>query len=361
MRKWSLVLSLLLLFSGCASEQTKQPELLDPVGVTLDMVQVKREDIYQAEYYSGKVIPYVEELSFQIDGVISQMNVVAGQEVKKGQVLAALDQSEEEKRVEEAQRELDFQKKTANSQNAQLTCQIEIAQKELEKLKQENAAAGEQQLKQLEIEQLRSDLQYQKTQQQLNQKRLADKLASLRENLGNNQIVAPFDGRVVYLSQQFTQGSWIQSEQPLIYFADNTRLSVDCDLISAAEVENAHRVYAQIGTNQLDVTYVPLTTQDYLDSTLSEVELKTRFRLSGENVNVKSGDDARICVVSQYRADTLTVPVNAVYKDGGGSYVYLIDDDGKQQRITVKTGVRTSVKVEILEGLSEGDTVYVKD
>ena len=56
----------------------------------------------------------------------------------------------------------------------------------------------------------------------------------------------------------------------------------------------------------------------------------------------------------------LTVPVNALYRDETGQYVYRMED-GKRVRCEVEVGMTSDVKAEILEGLQEGDEVYVKE
>lgn len=362
MKKWCSVLALLLLLSGRGADEAKKPELMEPVGVKSDIVQVEKDTFFETDYYEGRVIPHAEELSFSSDGKISRIAVLPGQEVKKGEVLAELDQTGEQEQAEAAEQELTAQRQAAQSQNRVLSAQIGIAEGELRKLQGENASETEQNLQKLKIEELRTQLKQQQETQRLEEERLAERLSKLRQELGGNQILAPFDGKVIYLLPQCVKGSWVQKEQPVLYLADESRLLVESKLAPAFEVENAHRVYARVGSQEFGVTYLPLTSQDYLDATISEVELKSRFQFSGSTEGLESGDGAIICVVSKYRESALTVPVNAVYKgSGGSSYVYRVDKDGKRERVTVETGISTEARIEILEGLSGGDSVYVKD
>ncbi|WP_139651278.1 efflux RND transporter periplasmic adaptor subunit [Raoultibacter phocaeensis] len=60
--------------------------------------------------------------------------------------------------------------------------------------------------------------------------------------------------------------------------------------------------------------------------------------------------------------DVLTVPVSAVSDAGDQTRFVLVQKpDGALETVTVQTGLSDGTKVEILEGLSEGDTVIVNE
>ena len=52
--------------------------------------------------------------------------------------------------------------------------------------------------------------------------------------------------------------------------------------------------------------------------------------------------------------------MNAVHSGTGGKYVYLMED-GQRVIRNVTLGIVTDAKAEILEGLEEGDLVYVRE
>ena len=93
---------------------------------------------------------------------------------------------------------------------------------------------------------------------------------------------------------------------------------------------------------------------------LDDQELKAKFTFQDPDDFLESGQYAAILVIKSYRENVMTVPVNALYKDGVNYYVYK-EEEGQSVRCDVKTGVISSTKAEILEGLEEGDVVYVKD
>jgi len=75
---------------------------------------------------------------------------------------------------------------------------------------------------------------------------------------------------------------------------------------------------------------------------------------------VDPGDFILVCMVKDYHEQVLSIPNSAVYKDSSGTYVYLMQD-GIRVRQNVTTGYKNNVYTEIVEGLEEGDQVYVKN
>ena len=87
--------------------------------------------------------------------------------------------------------------------------------------------------------------------------------------------------------------------------------------------------------------------------------LSSKFVLE-ENAEVESGQYAVVKIWTVGTENVLTIPVNALYRDQKGYYVYKIID-GERVRCDIKEGLVSEVKAEILEGLEEGDVVYVKE
>ena len=55
--------------------------------------------------------------------------------------------------------------------------------------------------------------------------------------------------------------------------------------------------------------------------------------------------------------NALTIPIEALFDEGGTSYVYLVQSDGTLARTQVEIGTLTETKVEILSGVEAGDEV----
>lgn len=65
--------------------------------------------------------------------------------------------------------------------------------------------------------------------------------------------------------------------------------------------------------------------------------------------------DARIAVSDV--SEAVTIPVEAVFNDGGGTYVYLVGSDSKATKTAVTVGATTDTLAQITSGVKAGDTV----
>lgn len=73
---------------------------------------------------------------------------------------------------------------------------------------------------------------------------------------------------------------------------------------------------------------------------------------------LRHGMFGRLNLVVEKHDDVLGAPLNAISWEGAKRFVFKVDGD-KLARTEVKTGIRNDVHVEILNGLSENDTIVV--
>ena len=76
--------------------------------------------------------------------------------------------------------------------------------------------------------------------------------------------------------------------------------------------------------------------------------------------DVKLGDYALLCLIRDYSENVLAIPRDALFYDGSGYYVYLVENETKIRQ-AVSVGKTTTTMAEIKEGLKEGDVIYVKN
>lgn len=75
-----------------------------------------------------------------------------------------------------------------------------------------------------------------------------------------------------------------------------------------------------------------------------------------ENALLPTGSEVKLYVTSEETKDAMTIPVDAVYYEGGEPYVYVYED-GRVYRRSVETGIYDSATMEILSGLTMEDMV----
>ncbi|MDO5417128.1 MAG: efflux RND transporter periplasmic adaptor subunit [Lachnospiraceae bacterium] len=71
-----------------------------------------------------------------------------------------------------------------------------------------------------------------------------------------------------------------------------------------------------------------------------------------------AGSTVKLYVVSDRTEDAVTLPVDAVYYDGGDSYVYTCEGT-TVHKVMVETGIFDEERIEILSGVEMGDQVIV--
>ena len=130
--------------------------------------------------------------------------------------------------------------------------------------------------------------------------------------------------------------------------------------MSESIIKGSDRIVAKIGETEYTLQYLPMENEEYVTRVLQGDKIKTRFLIEADRETFISGQFAAVMIISGYQNDVLTIPVNALYQETGSPYVYKMSE-GKRIRCDVTVGNISSTKAEILEGLEEGDFVYVKE
>lgn len=351
----------LLGLSGCGKEvqRTEVPILLEPVDAQVDLAEVTLGNVSQIIMYSGEVVPYVEPMSFAADGSLEQIMVMTGDYVKQGDVLAELNTEqllEEKKLLEE---EICYVEKMGEFHDHQAELDIEIANTELLILQENWADEQTCKEKEWEIQKLELQLEQSRELRALELEKKQNALKILLEKEEKNQITAPFDGTVIYV-KDVKRDDGIQAYEPIFYLADESQLSLVTDYIPEKDLANAERIYAKILDKDYEIQSLPYSEEEYISMALHDEKPRATFGFKQMDTTLESGQFAAIIVVKSHREQVLKIPVNALYQDGLECYVYR-KEDGKRVRCDVVTGVISETNAEIIEGLKEGDVVYVKD
>ena len=371
-KKWksalcaALIAALLIsCFALAEPDAETAPELLKPVGVKLDTAVVERRDIYNLAFYDATLAPSVEQLSFVIDGVLDEINVVNGDLVETGAVLATLDQSELQKSADSLARQLAHAQGDLEFQEREDALELQIAELELKQLLQQvedgTADQSAADLKRSDIELKRLQQSQSRELMQLDIDDLQGRLDAVNAQLGNNQIIAPFDGRIVY-QRNAQKGDSVRAYAVFFCIADETHLHIDSSYISQSVLSSANDVYAYIDGHRVDIVPQEIDWQKYITAALTGAEMRTGFDFANESdaEGLESGMYVAVFVKSNQALDALAIPANALYTDSSGRYVYLMNGDTRVRQ-PVSVGRSTTMWVQILDGLQEGDVVYVKE
>jgi RND family efflux transporter MFP subunit len=279
------------------------------------------------------------KISAQIAGRVDALTVAEGDSVRQGQVIARIDT-----------RTLVDQQRQAAAARQQATAQLENAQLNLtrnEQLFTRGIAAGK------EVEDAKMAVA--QAQAALDQANAAGNTATLQIDRAN--IRAPISGQVV--KRMVSIGEQV----------DGTAAQPVVEIANLARVELAANVPASQLSRFADGQAVEVTTDTYPDRTFAgavvalapSVDPATnttlvRIRIDNPEGLLKIGMFARGRVRLEIHRDVLVVPQSALVRDDAGAAVYVVSGDTATRR-NVTTGIEQEQMVELLDGVSAGETV----
>jgi RND family efflux transporter MFP subunit len=189
-------------------------------------------------------------------------------------------------------------------------------------------------------------------------------LQRLQAQLDDARIIAPFDG--VILSTSIIAGSQVQGYKTVMSIADPTELEIMADLEDSemSELTEGMVLVAEVVNRPGDQIPGFIRRLPYPYGGGGKIEgvqdedTSTRIELEQSPIELEMsvGDRVRITIELERATDALWLPPQAVRSFEGRNFV-VVQEDGGQRRLDVTIGIRSDERLEILDGLSEGQTV----
>ena len=355
------------------------------------VADVVRENLSSVVSTNGKVEPVVpRSFRARYPTFVERVYAVEGQQVKRGQMLFALDDSEVQADLAQARADLATQEEALTvakagghaSQIAKAASDLRKAQASRDQLHRDNEslsklvaekAATPEELEQnrLQLTHAEADVQSsEKVKQTLDQQAQLDQgrvallveharatVRDLEDRLESAHGTAPFDGTLYSLP--IRQGDFVKAGDLLAELADLRQVRIRA-FIDEPEL-------GQIAVNQ-SVEILWDAHPDRVWNGRTEVlpkQVVTRgTRSVGELICSVTNDrldllpnttvDVRIHVSE--RPGALVVPRGAVSIEGNKRFVFRVEDNRLHRRL-IKVGIANPTKIEVLSGLGDGDVV----
>lgn len=274
---------------------------------------------------SGSLLPDEEvDLSFETSGKIVEINFEEGSFVKKGQLLAKVND------------------RPLQAQLQRLVSQLKLAE---DRVFRQNALLERDAVSKEAYEQVKTELAT-----------LNADIDLIESNIAQTELRAPFDG-VIGLRQvsvgTFASPSTIVAKLTKISplkvefavperYASDVKVGAGLDFMLEGKLNTFHAtVYAR--ESKIDPTTHTLTIRALYPNTNGTV-------LPGRYASIKLNKDEI--------KDALAVPSEAIVPEMGKDKIFLYKS-GKAQPIEITTGIRTEAEVQVLQGLNVGDTIIV--
>ena len=384
MKKFSVVIIIAVL--ATAAYYGYEKFFPEPGIEVLKTARVERGDIKAVLVETGIIEPQVGaqlKIGTRATGVIKSMKVKIGDRVKKGQLIALIDDREIVKGIEEQNAALSRARNKLEQVKLTYPKQIKEAQADYDYKKitynRESKLIEEQYTTQDEVDQAKSlyeaakarlrRLKYEfKTQLKVAMATIEEITARLRKEkirLTYNRIYAPIDGVVSDITAQ--EGETIVTGLQvanLVTIIDPTRLElwIYVDETDVGRVKVGQHVEYYVDTYQgklfdgtVEKIYAQPVVRENIVYYLAIVKVKkedARFLRQQMTAYVK--------ILFDERKDVLTAANAAIKFEAGKHIVFRVKGENQVEKVSVKIGVRGEDKTEICSGVYEGDLLATK-
>lgn len=313
---------LLLLSCGTKEDPSKNTKNKPPA---IEGYIVKPQLLDEHIEVSGTIVPMDQVVLMpEISGRIISLNLPEGGTVSKGTLLVKLFDADLQAQLQK----LDSQLKTAHT--------TESRQKEL--LKVNGISQQDYDQTTLQIASLDADI------------------AAVKAQISKTEIRAPFDGTIGL--RKVSEGAYVSPGTEIATIRSDRQLKIDFS-ISESYASRMNKgqslVFSLDNDTNLYHAEVIATEKNIESGTLN---MQVRALISEKNPNLIPGTSATVSVSIGSNPNALLVPTQAVIPQARFKNV-IVSRNGKAEMSKVTTGIRRASDVEILSGISAGDTIVI--
>lgn len=311
---------------------------------------VTRRDIGSSVLSTGIIKPMVGaevRVGSRVSGLVKSLHANVGDYVKKGQIIAELEPSELKAKYNQSFAALQNAKANYEYAKLDLERQKSLLKQNFISQNQLDLAEKTFEINKAQLEQAQANLDYAKVQ------------------LEYTKITAPITGIVASVSTQ--EGETVAasfSAPTFVTIIDLERLEVwayvdETDIGRIKENQNATFTVDTYSDTDFEgivtAIYPKAVIQDNVVNYVSTLKI-TDFK---EKI-LRPEMTVTVTIYLEKKENVLTVPNNAIKREQGKTVVTVLDNDGKMNQRTVKTGYSSNGYVEILEGVREGEKVVIQ-
>jgi len=343
MRHLGLVLTLGLLLLACGAEEKKEETILRPVKyMEIGFLGGEKSRTFSGTARTDKII----NLSFRNSGIITQFDLKLGQKVKKGQLLAKLDNVQSRLAYEQSITQLNSAASQVNTAKLSLNRIRTLYEKGSTSLSDFEAAKNSFRNAEESYKSAKRGVEIQ------------------QEQINYGYIYAPEDGTIASISAEIDEN--VSPGQAVAVLNAGTDMEITLGIPESI-----------INGVQLDMNVVvdfASIEEDQFNGKVSEVApavdantstYPVRVIVTNPSDAIKSGMAANVTFdFGDYNSsdNVLVVPTHAVGEDSNGRFVFLVEGEGgtaKVKKQGVQLGNLTAQGFEVTSGLSSGQRIAV--
>jgi membrane fusion protein, macrolide-specific efflux system len=338
--------------------------------------RVMRGNIEETVLADGTISAFKQvSVGAQVSGQIKKLYVELGQEVKKGDRIAEIDDLTQQNNLKQSQASLESLLAQRSSKQAQLKNYQLTYQRQYTLMQQKVGAQADLDLAKANLDSIKADIL--SLESDIIRAQIAVDNAKL--DLGYTKINAPMDGVVVAIPVEAGQTvNSVQSAPTIVKIAQLDKMTIEAQISEAdvIKVKKGMPVYFSIlgkptsfyrGLTLRDIKPAPdsinnesLSTSN--TSTTTAIYYNGLFDVDNPERILRISMTAQVYIVLAAADNTLLVPAMAVKispKDSRKGTVNVLDQNGNVITKNVEIGINNNVQIEILSGLAEGEEVII--
>ena len=179
----------------------------------------------------------------------------------------------------------------------------------------------------------------------------------IQAQLKKTEIRSPFAG--ILGTVDLSEGAWLTAGSKIATLTNTQELKVEFELPQrySQKLKIGDKVELLDAERNLKIA----GTVRFMDATLSSTSRTRKVRAVVKNAGGKYLAGTYVRVELHFAGGEFSgipIPAEALTLDANGAYVFLMQA-GKANKVYVKTGLRTPITVDVMQGIAEGDTVVV--
>ncbi|MCL6272898.1 efflux RND transporter periplasmic adaptor subunit [Muricauda sp. 2012CJ35-5] len=330
-----------LLISSCGNQPEEQKVVLRPVKYnTVGFIGGENTRSFSGTAQTDKII----NLSFRASGILTQMDIKLGQQVKKGQLLAKLDNVQSRLAYEQSLTDLNSAASQMNTAKLSLNRVRSLYEKGSSSLSDFEAAKNSYNTAQESHKSAKRGVQIQQEQIQFGyiyapeDGIIASVTAELDENVQAGQAIGVLNAGA---DMQITLGI---PESVINRVKENSKVSIGLSALEGVQFDGVVTEVAPALDSNTATYPVKVTVTNPTDDIKSGMAANVMFNFDDEGSGAKS----------------LVVPTQAVGEDSQGRFVFLLESEGekvvvKKQHISI--GELSLEGFEVTSGLTAGQNI----
>ena len=178
-------------------------------------------------------------------------------------------------------------------------------------------------------------------------------LALANARFAKTKVIAPFDG--IIGARRVSIGAFLRSGQAITDLAN-----IDAIRVNFSAPERYISLLRKGAAVTVSTTAYPgyelkgtiIVIEPILDSATRSARIIARVENPGRKF--RAGMSANVSVILSERSQALTIPNESVFASGNETFVFVVQPDSIVARVSIKLGTRSAEVVEVLQGLEPG-------